>query len=108
MKKQKGHPLFYELTKEEVELHDAKNADYRSVRDPLANFKRVASIMALYPDMVWATPESVAVVYMFKQLDSYLSLTERGLEGGVENISTRLRDVSIYAKLIRILHEEMA
>ena len=99
-----GHNLFKELTDEELTLHEAKNADYRSDSDPLANFKRVARIMQLYPDMDWARPECIAVIYSLKQLDSCLSLLERGVEGGVENIDTRARDVSVYWKLLRILH----
>lgn len=102
----KGHPLFYELTEEEIALHDAKNNDYRSETDPLANFKRVAAIMAQYPAMDWATPEGVAIVYSLKQLDACLSLLERGKEGGVENVDTRARDVHIYFKILRILHRE--
>jgi len=108
MNKEKGHPLFYELTKEEIELHDQKNQDYRSNTDPLANFKRVAGIMALYPDMDWATPEGVAIVYALKQQDACLSLLERGYEGGVENVDTRARDVHVYYKILRILHRERA
>ncbi len=102
----KGHPKFYELTKEEVELHDAKNFDYRSDSDPLANFKRVAQMMALYPKMDWATPEGVAIVYSWKQMDACVSLLERGYEGGVENVDTRARDVHVYWKILRILHSE--
>ena len=102
----KGHPLFYELTQEEIELHDAKNDDYRSAADPLANFHRVAKIMALYPDMNWATPEGVCITYALKQFDACLSLLERGKEGGVENVDTRARDVHIYMKILRILHRE--
>ena len=102
----KGHPLFYELTKEEIELHDAKNADYRSDADPLANFRRVAVIMSQYPKMNWATPEGVAIVYALKQQDACLSLLERGYAGGVETVDTRARDVSIYWKILRILHRE--
>jgi len=104
--KTKGHPLFYKLTKEEIELHDAKNSDYRSDADPLANFKRVAAIMALYPNMNWATPECVAIIYSLKQQDAALSLLERGKEGGVENVDTRARDVHVYWKILRILHRE--
>jgi hypothetical protein len=103
---QKGHPLFYELTQEEIKLHDAKNKDYRSNADPLANFKRVAAIMAQYPDMNWATPEGVAITYSLKQMDACLSLLERGVEGGVENVDTRARDVHVYWKILRILHRE--
>lgn len=102
----KGHPMFAELTKEELELHEQKNKDYRSVADPLANFKRVASWMALYPDMNWATPECVAIIYALKQQDAALSLLERGYEGSVETVDTRARDVSIYWKILRILHRE--
>jgi len=105
--KQSGHPLFKKLTDEELDLHEAKNKDYRSNADPLANFKRVATIMSLYPHMNWATPVCVALVYSFKQLDACLSLLERGEEGGVENVDTRLRDVHIYAKIARILHREV-
>lgn len=101
-----GHKLFEELTKEELELHEAKNQDYRSNSDPLANFNRVAKIMELYPDMNWATPELVAFIYAMKQMDAYLSLMERGEEGTVENCDTRLRDAHVYFKLMRILHRE--
>ena len=101
-----GHPLFAELTKEELELHEAKNKDYRSDSDPLANFKRVSSWMALYPKMNWATPEGVAIVYAMKQQDAALSLMERGYEGGVENVDTRARDVHVYWKIVRILRRE--
>ncbi len=102
----KGHPLFEELTKEELELHEQKNKDYRSNTDPLANFKRVAAYMALYPNMNWATPEGVAIVYAMKQQDAALSLLERGKEGGVETVDTRARDVHVYWKILRILHRE--
>lgn len=101
-----GHSRFAELTQEELDLHEAKNKDYRSASDPLANFKRTAAFMALYPSMNWATPEGVAIIYMCKQLDAGVSLLERGIEGEVETISKRFMDVGVYAKLIRILHEE--
>jgi hypothetical protein len=101
-----GHSLFKELTLDELKLHEEKNKDYRSNSDPLANFKRVASIMALYPDMKWSTPVGVALVYALKQQDACYSLLERGIEGGVENVDTRMRDVHVYYKLARILHRE--
>jgi len=104
--KKTGHKLFEQLTQEELALHEAKNKDYRSDNDPLANFKRVAKIMALYPKMNWARPECVAIVYSLKQMDACLSLLERDYEGGVENVDTRARDVHVYWKLMRILHHE--
>lgn len=102
----KGHPLFKILTEEELALHEEKNKDYRSIKDPLANFKRVAAWMALYPDMNWATPEGTAIIYAMKQQDAALSLLERGEEGGVETVDTRARDVHVYYKILRILHRE--
>jgi len=104
--KKMGHPLFEKLTEEELELHEAKNKDYRSGSDPLANFKRIASIMSQYPDMNWATPEGVTIIYSLKQMDACLSLLERRIEGGVENVDARARDVHIYWKILRILHRE--
>lgn len=101
-----GHSLFKKLTEEELALHEAKNQDYRSNADPLANFKRVANIMAQYPDMNWATPEGVAIVYSLKQMDAALSLLERDYEGGVESVDTRAQDVHCYWKILRILHRE--
>lgn len=102
----KEHKLFAKLTEEELKLHEEKNQDYRSDTDPLANFKRVAQMMSLYPDMNWATPEGVAIVYSWKQMDACVSLLERGYEGSVENVDTRASDVHVYWKLLRILHRE--
>lgn len=106
MKHYEGHKLFRELCEDEIALHEAKNKDYRSDTDPLANFKRVAAWMALYPKMNWATPEGVAIVYAMKQQDAMMSLLERGYEGSVENVDTRARDVHVYYKILRILHRE--
>ena len=96
--------MFIKLALEEIELHEAKNKDYRSDSDPLANFNRVAAWMALYPKMNWAQPELVAILFLMKQFDAYMSLMERGEKGGVENCGTRLGDVSVYTKLARILN----
>ncbi len=102
----KGDPMFYELTDDEIKLHDEKNQDYRSTSNPVANFDRVAAWMALYPDMDWARPEMVAILYAQKQIDSAMSLMERGMEGGVETIDTRARDVHIYWKLFRVIRRK--
>lgn len=101
-----GHKLFKKLTEEELALHEAKNQDYRSNSDPLANFKRVAWWMQMYPDMDWASPEGVCIIYAMKQHDAMMSLLERGYEGSVENVDTRARDVHVYYKILRILRRE--
>ncbi len=108
MSEQKGDPMFYELTQEEIKLHDEKNNDYRSKSNPLANFDRVAAWMALYPDMNWAQPEMVSVLFAQKQVDAFMSLMERGIEGGVENTDTRARDVHVYWKIVRIIRRRRA
>ncbi len=102
----KGDPMFYALTDDEIKLHDEKNQDYRSTSNPVANFDRVAAWMALYPDIDWARPEMVAILYAQKQIDSAMSLMERGVEGGVETIDTRARDVHIYWKLFRVIRRK--
>ncbi len=102
----KGDPMFYKLTDDEIKLHDEKNQDYRSTSNPVANFDRVAAWMALYPDMDWARPEMVAILYAQKQIDSAMSLMERGVEGGVETVDTRARDVHIYWKLFRVIRRK--
>ncbi len=102
----RGDPMFYELTDDEIRLHDEKNQDYRSTSNPVANFDRVAAWMALYPDIDWARPEMVAILYAQKQIDSAMSLMERGMEGGVETIDTRARDVHIYWKLFRVIRRK--
>ena len=101
-----GHPDFYKITQEEIELHSSKNKDYAQGGDPLGNFKRVASILSLYPGLKPSTPIVVALIYALKQLDAALWMLSQGYEGKVENIDTRLQDVHVYMKLARILHRE--
>jgi hypothetical protein len=101
-----GHPRFYELTKAEEILHSEKNKDYAQGGKPTGNFDRVSAILKLYPGFPFATPTGVALVYMLKQLDAALHLLAQHKEGEVENVGTRLGDISIYAKLARLMHEE--
>lgn len=103
---QHGHPRFYELTRQEEQLHSVKNHDYASGGDPLGNFHRVSSILALYPGLDLANPAVVALVYALKQWDAALWLLSQGHTPQVEGVSERLGDVSIYAKLARIMVEE--
>jgi hypothetical protein len=101
-----GHPLFKKLTEEELALHESKNTDYAKGGDPLGNFKRVGSILSLYPGLDLSKPICVALVYMLKQLDAALWMLSQGYEGKVENIDSRLQDVHVYAKIARVIHAE--
>lgn len=106
MKKQFGHPKFYEILEELAALHSAKNEDYTKGGDPMGNFNRVAGILAQYPGLDLGKPAVVALVYMLKQLDAVLWMMCQGYEGKVEGVASRLRDVGVYALLDEILHKE--
>jgi hypothetical protein len=95
---------FNALAEDEIALNLVKTKDYQSKNDVNANFNLVASMLSLYPDMDWATPEGVAIIYSLKQMDAAIGLLERGEEGGVETVFTRARDVSVYWKIIQVLH----
>jgi hypothetical protein len=43
---------------------------------------------------------------MLKQFDAAMSMLAEGREGQVENVATRLADVSVYCKIITLLHEQ--
>lgn len=101
-----GHPLFYQLTEQEIQLHSSKNKDYAQGGDPLGNFKRVSAIKRLYPGLPWDSPVGVCLGYMLKQLDAAFWMLAKGYEGEVENIDSRLVDVHVYAKIARILWRE--
>jgi hypothetical protein len=102
-----GHPDFLELTKQELELHSAKNRDYAQGGDPLGNFKRVAGILGQYPGLNLSNPTVVAIVYMLKQLDAVLWAMSQGYEGQVESLDDRMQDIHIYMKLARILWKDL-
>uniref|UniRef100_A0A6M3IF92 Uncharacterized protein n=1 Tax=viral metagenome TaxID=1070528 RepID=A0A6M3IF92_9ZZZZ len=94
---------YEQLTQQELELYQAKNKDYTNGGSPYGNFERVASILSLYPKLKLSDPRIVAMVYLMKQLDSCLWMLNEGYEGEVENIDTRLTDVHVYAKIIRLM-----
>jgi len=87
-----GHPEFVRMSLLEMGIHSAKNKDYARGGDPLGNFKRVATWMQLYPDMDWATPVGVAIVYKLKQFDAAMWMLNQGFEGEVEGFDSRLQD----------------
>ena len=94
---------FEQLTMEELNLYIAKNHDYTKGGSAYGNFERVSKIFSLYPDLKLSDPRVVCLTYLMKQLDSTLWMLSHGYEGKVENIDTRLQDVSVYAKICRLL-----
>lgn len=98
---------FEELSEAEIALTKEKRAGYNSEnQDVLGNFKRVAKICELYPGLDLKDPEVVGVVYALKQLDCYLNFLATGRDTPPENRASRLTDVSVYAKLLIMLHED--
>lgn len=101
-----GHPSFLPITMREVQLHSNKNHDYAAGGDPLGNFKRVAAILALYPDLKLSDPRVVTLVYTLKQLDAVLWGLNKGIVQKVEGLNDRLGDISIYSKIAMCINEE--
>lgn len=101
-----GHHDFIRITVDEIELHSKKNKDYAEGGDPLGNFRRTETIKRLYPGLDWASDYGGAVDYMLKQVDAVLwSLAhQKGTE--CESLVDKLRDISVYAKLIGIMLTE--
>lgn len=103
----RGHPKFYKIVEELARLHQAKNTDYATEKEPLGNFTRVAEWCIKYK-LITPGHEAmkVAIIYKLKQLDAALKLLMTGEEGMVEGISKRLDDVAVYSIIERVLYEE--
>jgi len=99
-----GHPLFKELSQEEIDLYSEKSKDYTTGGDPMGNFKRVSAILNLWGFDI--PPILVALIYALKQQDAYMWMLAHGYEGAVEDIDSRLRDDHVYKKIARILYRE--
>jgi hypothetical protein len=101
-----GHPAFLPLLMDIASLHSDKNHDYAGGGDPLGNFKRVSSIMSMYPGLPLASPTAVAMIYALKQMDAVLWGLSQNLQHKVEGATDRLRDVAVYALLSIIMIKE--
>ncbi len=101
-----GHADFIPLCISEMELHSLKNHDYAAGGHPLGNFHRRASIYKLYPGLDLSDPAVVAVVDLMKQLDAYFWFKSNKHASRVEGKQARLGDVSVYAKLAKIMEAE--
>lgn len=99
-----GHPMFLELSLQELELHSSKNRDYAHGGNPLGNFYRVSDMLKAFGLNI--SPAQVAFIFMMKQLDSVGRMLFQGYEGKVEGVDAKLADIPVYGKLIRILKRE--
>lgn len=103
-----GHPAFVPLTVAEVELHSEKNHDYAKGGKPTGNFDRVAIILSLYPHLKLSDPRVVALVYALKQVDAVLWGLSENIQHKVEGLNDRLRDISVYSKIVMCMNHELA
>lgn len=101
-----GHPDFYKILGEISKLHSVKNYDYAHGGDYFGNFKRVASILNLYPGLNLSKPSTIAIVYMLKQLDAVLWANSTGYKPVAEGIEERWKDIATYSIIISILQRE--
>jgi hypothetical protein len=103
-----GHPKFLPITLAEIALHDAKNHDYTKGGNSLGNFERVSTILGLYPNLKLSDQRVVALVAAMKQLDAVLWGLNSGIIHKVEGANERLRDISVYAKIVQCMNEDLA
>ena len=101
-----GHEDFIPLTIEEMELHSDKNHDYAFGGNALGNFKRVSTILGLYDGLKLDKEVVVALVYMMKQLDAVFWMLAKGNTAKVEGLESRLKDISVYAKIAILILKE--
>ena len=103
-----GHKDFLPLSVEELTLHSDKNYDYSKGGAALGNFDRVSAILALYPGLNLGDRRVVALVYALKQLDAVLWGIAKKITHKVEGLNDRLRDISVYTKIVMCMNTEVA
>jgi hypothetical protein len=89
----------------DIELYANKNHDFAHGGDTYGNFKRVGTILGLYPGLDIADPQVVGFVYMLKQLDAWAHLKSQRLEAKVEGGDKRMQDVRVYAGILPLIDE---
>ena len=100
-----GHPLFYSLTQKENELHESKNRSYSGEGDPLGNFNRVASLLALYPGLDYTDPSVVLLFYTLKHVDALIwSFTSKASDKKARKESAP--DISVYMKILQCIEDD--
>jgi hypothetical protein len=100
-------PEYITMLRAEMDLFSAKNADYTGGgNSSYSNFDRVSAFLGQYPGLKLSDPSIVAIVYTLKQLDAFLWMKSRGWEGSTEGIDSRLADIVVYMRLIRLMEQE--
>lgn len=103
-----GHPDFLLQTIGEMELHSLKNHDYAKGGHVLGNFNRVSTILSMYPGLKLSDPRVFALVLAMKQVDAVLWGLSENIEHKVEGLNSRLDDISVYAKIVKCMNNDLA
>lgn len=102
-----GHPMFYEILNEMRDLHDRKNAQYASSKDPLGNFRRGSNISnKLINPKIKNKELAYLLVLMSKQIDGVMEMLGEGKDNTVEEIEDKLLDMATYSVIGIILRRE--
>lgn len=95
----RGHPRFYELLELEAQLHARKNTDYAKEENPLSNFYLVGESLG-------KRAAEIALMHIATKYFRVVNLWQEGKDALNESMEDTLSDMSIYAKIMRILLEE--
>lgn len=99
VKKQYGHPKFYDILKEMADLHSRKNHDYAGMSDPLKNL-RACQRLNLEPFM----GVMVRLQDKWSRLEEFVKSGQLMVKN--ESVIDTLMDNAVYSVLAIILYEE--
>ena len=102
-----GHPEFYKILDKMKELHNRKNAQYATSKDPLGNFRRASALVEkLLNPKIKNKKLAYLLVLMSKQVDGVYEMLGESKEDTVEELNDKLMDIAIYAVLAMIIEKE--
>ena len=96
--KYKGHPRFYKLIKELVDLHDRKNQNYAETNEPLSNFRLSGQFNI--------PPHLGVLVRMSDKWSRLVQLANDKPDLVGESLIDTVKDLAIYSLIFIILYEE--
>ena len=102
-----GHPLFYEILDELKDLHNRKNAQYASSKNPLGNFERCSKLAEkLLNPKIKNKKLAYLLILMSKQVDGVFDMLGENKENTVDEIEDKLKDIAVYSILGMIMERE--
>ena len=106
-RKRYGHPLFYKVCEELMELHSKKNYQYATIDNPLGNFNRCGEMnKVLFKEDVNPYIATI-LIYMSKQWDGLLQIVGLGKTEICDQLEDKAFDLACYAIIMIIKLREM-